>query len=94
MFSEWADATLTIIMAIPQPLLFFDLQNVVEDCSIRLDANDTILYSADKNPTVLNGRVERDLVRLEDWIEDYVAKTQLMVFRSRGKRNVANSVRW
>ena len=72
------------------PLLFVnDLPYVIEDCSISLYADDTTIYSADKGPTALSGRVERDLMRVADWIYSNglrmnVAKTWLMVLSSRG----------
>ena len=101
--SEWARVT----MGVPQgsilgPLLFLlfvnDLPDVVQETSINLFADDTAIYSADSDPTVLGERVEKDLGRVALWIHSNglrlnVAKTQLMVLSRRGRREEADSVR-
>ena len=94
-------------MGVPQgsilgPLLFLlfvnDLPDVVQETSINLFADDTAIYSADSDPTVLGERVEKDLGRVAHWIHSNglrlnVAKTQLMVLSRRGRREEADSVR-
>ena len=101
--SEWARVT----MGVPQgsilgPLLFLlfvnDLPDVVQETSINLFADDTAIYSADSDPSVLGERVEKDLGRVALWIHSNglrlnVAKTQLMVLSRRGRREEADSVR-
>ena len=99
--SEWAGVS----MGVPQGstvglLLFLIFMNNlpdVEECTINLYADDTTIYSADVNPVMLSSRVESDLRRAADWISSNgrrmnVAKTQLMVFSRRGRRDEANSV--
>ena len=94
-------------MGVPQgsilgPLLFLllvhDLPNVEEESSINLFADDTAIYSADPDPTVLGERVERDPGRLAHWVHSNglrlnVAKTQLMVLSRRRKREETESIR-
>ena len=100
--SEWAQVT----MGVPQgsilgPLLFLvfinDLVDAIEDCTVNLYADDTTIYSSDKDPVALGCRVEADISRLAHWIQlngmkMNVAKTQLMVLSQRGKRHEAESV--
>ena len=45
-----------------------DLSNVIEGSFINFFADDTAIYSADSDPTVLGDRVEKDLGRVAKWI--------------------------
>ena len=74
-----------------------DLVDAIEDCTVNLYADDTTIYSSDKDPVALGCRVEADISRLAHWIQlngmkMNVAKTQLMVLSQRGKRHEAESV--
>jgi len=66
-------------------------------CTTNLYADDRNIYSANADPVMLSGRVERDLGRVADWINTNglrmnVAKTQLMVLSRRGMCDEADSV--
>ena len=70
------------------PLLFNifmnDMNEAVNDSSLRLYADDTTQYMADKNPTVLQFSLNQDMERLSSWLDhNYLQangdKTQAMV---------------
>ena len=70
------------------PLLFNifmnDINEAVNDSSLRLYADDTTQYMADKNPTILQFSLNQDMERLSSWLDhNYLQangdKTQAMV---------------
>ena len=61
-----------------------DMNEAVNDSSLRLYADDTTQYMADKNPTVLQFSLNQDMERLSSWLDhNYLQanrdKTQAMV---------------
>jgi len=61
-----------------------DMNVAVNDSSLRLYADDTTQYMADKNPTVLQFSLNQDMERLSSWLDhNYLQangdKTQAMV---------------
>ena len=101
--SAWKSVT----QGVPQgsivgPLLFSlfvnDMPDVVNHCTINQYADDTTIYTSDKDISVVGSTLEEDLKRVSSWIKANglrmnVAKTQLMVLSRRGKQQVANTVK-
>ena len=74
------------------PLLFLvyinDLTNVVQDCSIRLFADDTCLFIEVDNRTETSVKVNNDLSRINNWSKDWLvqfsaAKTKSLIISTK-----------
>ena len=83
------------------PLLFTlfvnDMPDVVKHCTINQYADDTTIYTSDKDPDVVESTLE-ELKRVSSWVTANglrmkVAKIQPMVLSRRGKQQVANTVK-
>ena len=93
--SDWNDVTKGVLQAtILHPLLFVlfmdDLLDVVQDCSIRLYADNIMLYVSHRDLAKLSKIIERDLYNISRWITSNslkmnVVKTQLMVLNRKSK---------
>ena len=83
------------------PLLFVifvnDLPAVVKNCSMKLYADDTTIYTSNEDPSSVGQQLEEDLRAIAGWINANslkmnVAKTQLMVLCGRSRQESAQSV--
>lgn len=68
-----------------------DLPDAVEECSVNLYADNTAIYLADTDPSILSCRVEKDLKSVAEWITANglilnVSKTQMRVLSKLGKK--------
>ena len=94
--SDWSDVT----RGVPQgsilgPLLFIifmnDLPDCTDHCTVNLYADDTTIYVADRDPSVVGNKLNADLNKVAAWIKSNglkmnVAKTQALVLsRKRGR---------
>ena len=87
--SNWTPIRCGVPQGSPlSPLLFNifmnDINEAVNDSSLRLYADDTTQYMADKNPTILQFSLNQDMERLSSWLDhNYLQangdKTQAMV---------------
>ena len=83
------------------PLLFTifvnDLPDAADHCTVNLYADDSAIYTSNKDPCGVSTKLEGDLRRVDTWInanklKTNVAKTQLMVLYRRRNQWKAQSV--
>ena len=71
----------------------------MEECSINLYADDTAIYSAEFDTSVLSHRMEKDLKSVTEWIATNdlmlnVSKSQMMVLSKRGKKELQSRLEY